>query len=204
MPELCADGRQAMYINQYELDHYEPKPGKFLALREYDSTRFVYDKNHWGFTGLIIIPTNIDSAVSAGFQVANLIVELGGTSLAAEQSNIDLSIGKGITTFFIDEPLPNPSLGGHVDRRQMVRDVAAYVAQRGAKLIIGDWDTEYPDSSMGTTCGYHNYCRHASLRGLAMEPNPQLHLGANQSFEDHWYGTDDPRVGWTWLHDNCG
>ncbi|MDP2886820.1 MAG: hypothetical protein Q8P51_17575 [Ignavibacteria bacterium] len=189
MAEYCADGRfRVTRIGPWgAVDHYAPKPGKSLTLFEYDTSRFSYDKNHWGFGGLEISAGYIDAAIAAGFSAGDLIVGIGNMGWS---DAVDLALSKGATKFYIDEPY---------GQEGFYRDARGYIYARGGVLTSSDWDTQY-----GPLCIASGFPRLQNLRNLALEVAPYQNIGCNTSFTDSLCGVDDPRNQWTWLKNNSG
>jgi hypothetical protein len=189
MAEYCADGRfRVTRVGPWgAVDHYAPKVGKLLTLNEYDSSRFSYDKNHWGFGVLQIVAANIDAATAAGFAAANLII---GISPIGWSQAVDQALSKGVTQFYIDEPY---------GQEAYYRDARNYIYARGGVLTSSDWDTQW-----GTLCLPSGFPRLQNLKNLAREVAPYQNIGCNSSFEDSACGVDDPRNQWTWLKNNSG
>ncbi len=169
MAEYCSDGRfKITRIGPWgAVDHYAPKTGKSLLLAEYDTSRFSYDKNHWGFGGLKIDAGYIDAATAAGFAAADLIVGIYTTGWT---DAVNLALSKGVTRFYIDEPY---GLEG------FYRDARGYIYANGGVLTSSDWDTEY-----GPLCISSGFPRLTNLKNLASEIAPYQHIGCNSSFSD--------------------
>lgn len=105
MAEYCVDGRfRVTRIGSWgAVDHYAPKAGKLLTLAEYDTSRFSYDRTHWGFEGLEIAAGNIDAATATGFAVANLIVALYPTGWSEA---VDLGLSKSVMGYGVRDLMP--------------------------------------------------------------------------------------------------
>lgn len=186
MAEYCDDGRFRIRRRGPwgPVDHYAPKSGKLLFLSEYDPGRFQQDRDHWGFTGLVLSTTHISRAITAGFSQSVLIV---GLVPIGWSNDVDLPLQQDVNQFYIDEPISK-------GLQNFYRDARTTIYARGGSLITSDWDSEY--GSLCTTSGFPQL---SQLTSLARETQPYQSFGCNSSFDDTTCGVDDPRDQWTWL-----
>ena len=183
MAEYCDDGRFAVYRTYWEnQDQYQAIAGKTLGIMDEDTSPLQVDLNQYGVVAVFAHISALDAAKSIGFSATNIIIRLVGTDWDVD---VDQAIGKGVTHFYVDEPI-------HAGLQNMVLDAAPYIANRGGILSISEQEFDWWKLQVG-------WGAISDMANLAEAAQPHSFVGCHTHFDHQQLGTVDPRDQWTYL-----
>ncbi|MBI3577899.1 MAG: hypothetical protein HY089_00645 [Ignavibacteriales bacterium] len=182
--EYCANGNYVVYRAYWEnQEKYQSLSPKVIGISDGDVVRLQSAFNSYGIVSIVTNNGMIDTAKSIGFSVANIIIGIGAINWNNE---VDLALSKGVTQFYVDEPIQK-------SLQNMVLDAAPYIATRGGTLLISESEFGYTP-----IFGWGNI---SAMADLAEQAQPHPFVGCHTHFESEIGYSVDPRDQWSYLHD---
>jgi hypothetical protein len=187
MLQYCEDGRITVYRYYWEnQDQYMPSTGKYIGMWDGDTSRQRINRHQYGFVMAIGGGTDVmDRYLSVGFSPGNIICALSNGAWVQE---VDDAISRGISRFYIDEPI-------HKERRVLVTDAAPYVSGQGGTLTLSEY---YEDG-----CRWYWLFQRGEISDM-IDISQEAYPIAFVSCHSHFETTDpcpeiDPRDQWTYI-----
>lgn len=189
MAEYCDDGRFAIRRTIWVLQNqYRAVVGKQLgwggALNGYIENAC---RSQYGCSAILCSLGQVDQVKMAGYTTNNIIV---GFSDFSYQSVFDQAIAKGVSQFYLDEPVLKNKLA-------LLTEASAYAYSKLVRVLTSESDgqEEWIGGSRVKTLANH-------VLGMVATHRP--FVGCHTYFDQGEVLGADPRVQWDWLRNQLG
>lgn len=194
MAEYCEGGRYAIHrIGWVPQNLYRQVSGKHLAWGGgFDGHIESVSKSTYGCDGILCPPDQLDRMISTlGYSPENIIMAAFDESLF--QSQFDWAKTKGVTKFYLDEPVHNSKL-------PLLAAASVYATSIGCRVYTSESDGQ--ESWLGLGSPSHVKFLSSFVKSMPVSQRP--FVGCHTYFHMGLVLGADPRVQWTYLRQELG